>query len=64
MIKLLHKIFLYQQTKSRALAAALEYFSVLSDLGTVDGKVYFSYLKISTVEKTQNKGEKRQSFII
>lgn len=58
MIKLLYKIFLYQKTRSRALATGLEYFSVLCNVGTVVGKVYFSYLKMTTVEKTQDKGEK------
>lgn len=41
------------------MAAALEYFNVLSNVGTVDVKVYFSYLKMTAVEKTQDKGVKR-----
>ena len=46
------------------MAAALEYFTVLHNTGTVVGKVYFSYLKMTTVEKTQDKGEKDKSIII
>lgn len=45
-------MFLYQKTRSRALATGLEYFSVLCNVGTVVGNVYFSYLKMTTVEKT------------